>query len=99
VQHLGFDDIFEAYESNICPQVSSDVAIGTIDCLTMNIYVPSAATTQNRLPVMVWIHGGAFVTGSAQTEGNPNFLLRNDVIVVAINYRLGAYGFMCLDIP
>ncbi|XP_035449861.2 cholinesterase 2-like [Spodoptera frugiperda] len=99
VPHPGFDDIFDAYVSSVCPQVANDVAIGTIDCLTLNIYVPSAATTQNRLPVMVWIHGGAFVTGSAQAEGTPNYLLRNDVIVVAINYRLGAYGFMCLDIP
>ncbi|KAH9642996.1 hypothetical protein HF086_013557 [Spodoptera exigua] len=99
IPHPGFDGIFEAYETNVCPQMSNDVAIGTIDCLTMNIYVPSAATSQNRLPVMVWIHGGAFVIGSAENEGSPRFLLKHDVIVVKINYRLGAYGFMCLDIP
>ncbi|CAH1637899.1 unnamed protein product [Spodoptera littoralis] len=97
--HPGFDDIFEAYETNVCSQISNNEAIGTIDCLTMNIYVPSAATTQNRLPVMVWIHGGAFVIGSAEAEGSPRLLLKHDVIVVSINYRLGAYGFMCLDIP
>ncbi|XP_022817752.1 cholinesterase 2-like [Spodoptera litura] len=99
VPHPGFDDIFEAYETNMCPQVYNDLAFGTIDCLTMNIYVPSAATTQNLLPVIVSIHGGAFVNGGAETEGHPRFLLKHDVIVVKINYRLGAYGFMCLDIP
>ncbi|KAJ8707440.1 hypothetical protein PYW08_010692 [Mythimna loreyi] len=98
--HPGFDDIFEAYESNECPQIKNDVASGTLDCLTMNIYVPSHADSQHRLPVMVWIHGVGFTKGSADSDGlSPKFLLKHDVIVVAINYRLGAYGFMCLDIP
>lgn len=49
---------------------------------------------------MVWIHGGGFTKGSADSDGSsPDFLLRNDVIVVTNNYRLGVYGFMCLDIP
>lgn len=49
---------------------------------------------------MVWIHGGAFIGGSASSvTSNPISLLRHDVIVVSINYRLGIYGFMCLDIP
>ncbi|KAJ8714215.1 hypothetical protein PYW08_007835 [Mythimna loreyi] len=97
--HPGFDGVFEAYESNACLQVENDAVIGTIDCLTLDVYVPSIANSQNRLPVMVWIHGGAFVTGSATAFGSPNLLLMNDVIIVAINYRLGIYGFMCLDIP
>uniref|UniRef100_A0A2A4JU07 Carboxylic ester hydrolase n=1 Tax=Heliothis virescens TaxID=7102 RepID=A0A2A4JU07_HELVI len=48
---------------------------------------------------MVWIHGGGFLGGSASQYDGPEFLLRNDVIVVSINYRLGPYGFMCLDLP
>lgn len=49
---------------------------------------------------MVWIHGGAFVEGSAAGESkDPISLLRHGVIVVAINYRLGIFGFMCLDTP
>ncbi|KAH9642995.1 hypothetical protein HF086_013556 [Spodoptera exigua] len=95
----GFDDIFEAYESNVCPQMSYDAVVGTIDCLTLNIYVPSTASSKNQLPVMVWIHGGYFIVGSGDAVRIPEYLLRNDVIVVTINYRLGAYGFMCLDIP
>ncbi|XP_022818121.1 bile salt-activated lipase-like [Spodoptera litura] len=97
--HPGFNDIYEAYKSNVCPQVSYNTVVGTIDCLTLNIYVPSAATSKNRLPVMVWIHGGYFIVGSGDAVRIPDYLLRNDVIVVTINYRLGAYGFMCLDIP
>lgn len=66
----------------------------------MNIYVPSTANPQHRLPVMVRIHGGGFVDGSAVGDGgSPIFLLKHDVIVIAINYRLSAYGFMCLNIP
>uniref|UniRef100_A0A2A4JU91 Carboxylic ester hydrolase n=1 Tax=Heliothis virescens TaxID=7102 RepID=A0A2A4JU91_HELVI len=100
IPHPGFDEVFEAYESNLCPQVNNDVAVGTLDCLTLNIYVPSVATTKNLLPVMVWIHGGQFSKGSADSGGiSPKFLVDKDVIVVGINYRLGAYGFMCLDHP
>ncbi|KAJ8705290.1 hypothetical protein PYW07_011117 [Mythimna separata] len=98
--HPGFKGIFEAYESNECPQIKNDVTSGTLDCLTLNIYVPNIADSQRRLPVMVWIHGVGFTKGSADSDGlSPKFLLKHDVIVVAINYRLGAYGFMCLDIP
>ncbi|XP_022818156.1 cholinesterase 2-like [Spodoptera litura] len=97
--HPGFDNVFKAYESNMCPQVSNNVSVGTINCLTLNIYVPDAATSQNSLPVMVWIHGGYFVIGSGDSIGIPEYLLVDDVIVISINYRLGIYGFMCLDIP
>lgn len=44
-------------------------------------------------PVMVWIHGGAFILGSNSKDFyNPEFLLRKDVVVIAINYRLGCFG-------
>ncbi|KAH9643003.1 hypothetical protein HF086_013564 [Spodoptera exigua] len=102
VPHQGFDDTFEAYESKACPhtQFNTNTAVGTLDCLTVDIYVPSTANSRNRLPVMVWIHGGAFIGGSNRDEANePVSLLKHDVIVVAVNYRLGIYGFMCLDIP
>lgn len=49
---------------------------------------------------MMWIHGGAFIGGNAQgSASDPISLLKYDVIVVAVNYRLGIYGFMCLDTP
>lgn len=42
---------------------------------------------------MVWIHGGAFLLGSNSKDFyNPEFLLRKDIVLIAINYRLGAFG-------
>jgi len=67
----------------------------TEDCLNLNIYTPS--TRRRRLPVLVWIHGGGF-KGGAGTDTNPLRLVEvGGVIVVTINYRLGAFGF--LDVP
>ncbi len=66
------------------------------DCLFLNVYTPGLDGA--RRPVMVWIHGGAFTIGSgAQSiyDGVP-LAKRGDVVVVAINYRLGALGFLRL---
>lgn len=49
---------------------------------------------------MVWLHGGGFKTGSSSDSMyGPDFLLRRDVVLVTINYRLGAFGFLSLDAP
>lgn len=64
------------------------------DCLTLNIWTP--ATDDKKRPVMVWIHGGAFITGGGVSpiyEGS-SLTTRGDVVVVTINYRLGAFGFL-----
>ena len=64
------------------------------DCLYLNVWTP-AKTPADALPVMVWIHGGAFQQGSA---ANPVFVRGNltaqGVVLVTINYRLGPFGFM-----
>ncbi|XP_070551710.1 acetylcholinesterase-like [Ptychodera flava] len=63
------------------------------DCLFLNVYAP---TTQGEyLPVMVWIHGGAFFTGSGSAKYYSGLALAaiGNVVVVTINYRLGALGF------
>lgn len=65
--------------------------MGVEDCLNLNVFVPFESP--GPLPVMVFIHGGAFIEGSGQ-EGTPDPLLDRDVIVVMINYRLGSLGFM-----
>ena len=50
------------------------------------------------LPVMVFIHGGGFKTGSGNDdEYGPDFLVSHGVILVTLNYRLEALGFLCLD--
>jgi len=66
------------------------------DCLTLNVATPALDDTPR--PVMVWIHGGAFLTGTAATPwyNGASFARRGDVVVVSINYRLGALGFLYL---
>ena len=63
------------------------------DCLTLNVWTPS---TTGRRPVMVWIHGGAFTVGSGASAVYRGGTLarRGDVVVVTVNYRLGALGFL-----
>ena len=66
------------------------------DCLTLNVWTPRPDSAKR--PVMVWIHGGAFVTGSGTTPwyDGRNFVRRGDLVFVTINYRLGALGFLHL---
>ncbi len=64
------------------------------DCLYLNVWTP-ARTAADKLPVMVWIHGGSFTYGSTS---NPVFdgatLAKNGVVLVSIAYRLGPFGFL-----
>jgi para-nitrobenzyl esterase len=60
------------------------------DCLYLNLWLPAGTKADAKLPVMVWIHGGAFVGGNGQTSGNQ--FARQGVILVSINYRLGRLG-------
>ena len=64
------------------------------DCLYLNIWTP-AVSTDEKLPVMVWYFGGAFQWGyTAEMEFNGERLARRGIIVVSVNYRLGAFGFL-----
>jgi para-nitrobenzyl esterase len=58
------------------------------DCLYLNIWRPTGTKPKAKLPVMVWIHGGAFVGGSGNTSGEG--FAKQGVILVSFNYRLGA---------
>jgi para-nitrobenzyl esterase len=64
------------------------------DCLHLNVFTPAA--DRRRRPVMMWIHGGAFVLGSGSTGLYDGSILARsgDVVVVTLNYRLGALGFL-----
>ena len=64
------------------------------DCLTLNVWTGAAAGAGR--PVMVWIHGGAWVigSGSERTYDASHLVRRGDVVVVTINYRLGPFGFL-----
>jgi para-nitrobenzyl esterase len=64
------------------------------DCLYLNIWSP-AKTTREKLPVLVWIHGGGFVSGSgACAIYDGEAMARENIIYISINYRLGVFGFL-----
>lgn len=79
-----------------CPQNASPYGSATNtseDCLFLNVFTPEQADPHRPLPVMVWIHGGALVTG--ESDGyDPTPLVDKGVVVVTLNYRLGALGFL-----
>ena len=61
---------------------------------TLNVWTP-ATSASDRLPVMVWIHGGGFQAGSSsEPRQDGERLATKGVVVVSINYRMGAFGFL-----
>ena len=62
------------------------------DCLRLNIW--SQAADDARRPVMLWIHGGAFLLGSANLFDGTDLAASGEIVVVTINYRLGVLGFV-----
>lgn len=78
-----------AYPEDAPPEPMSE------DCLYLNVWLPPGASAGDKLPVMVWIHGGGLRNGSASTPLYAGgALARRGVIVVTTNYRLGALGFL-----
>ncbi|MFF2064355.1 carboxylesterase/lipase family protein [Streptomyces sp. NPDC058200] len=66
-------------------------------CLNLNVWTPSPGP-EARLPVMVWVHGGAFTNGSGSASGyDGSAFARDGVVCVTLNYRLGVDGFLHLD--
>jgi para-nitrobenzyl esterase len=64
------------------------------DCLNLNVYCPQGATDTSNLPVLFWIHGGAYTNGAGSIAWyDGSRLASRGVVVVSINYRLGALGF------
>lgn len=101
-----FNETFIANNDSVmCPQVDQvyKKIQGSVDCLNLNVFVPTSASSENLLPVMVWIYGGSFKNGYYGTYiYGPSYLVKHDVILVTMNYRVGPYGFMCLgtaDVP
>ena len=64
------------------------------DCLTLNVWVPDKHVDP-KLPVMVWIYGGGFVSGTTSEARQDGYhLAQQGVIVFSMNYRLGVFGFL-----
>ncbi len=79
-----------------CPQTATPFGQASTneDCLFLNVYTPNPVTAN--APVMVWIHGGAFVAGEGSDYNPGATLVAQGAVVVTINYRLGAFGFLAL---
>lgn len=79
------------------PKADWGKVVGQEDCLYLNIYAPpmsAEAAAAAKLPVMVWIHGGSNTWGRAQQYDGGALAARFEVVVVVIQYRLGALGWM-----
>ncbi|XP_067006818.2 juvenile hormone esterase-like isoform X2 [Anabrus simplex] len=89
---------FEALqEGPVCKQfdIMDKKKKGEEDCLFLNIYTPQLPDSSPLKPVMVWVHGGAFLAGSGNKNlQNPELLLDTGVVFVSFNYRLGPFGFL-----
>jgi para-nitrobenzyl esterase len=81
-----------------CPQPAAPTTFEASldeDCLTLNVVRPKVGKP-SPLPVMVWIHGGGFSTGAGSDYDPATFVATEGVLVVTLNYRLGALGFLGL---
>ena len=71
---------------------------GSEDCLKLNIYVPkSIAHSSETVPVIFYIHGGAFMFGGGKLCLAENIMQAQNMILVTMNYRLGILGFMSTE--
>lgn len=88
----------------VSPQPHSPIPMGLgtradEDCLFLNVWAPSDVDATAGKPVMVWVHGGAYIFGSGSQPMYDGTVLAggSDVVVVTLNYRLGALGFLDLS--
>jgi len=81
-----------------CPQSTKwqPADLQSEDCLFINVWTPAGGGRGRLRPVMVFLHGGAFVLGSGSNPvyDGRNLAARGDVVLVSLNYRLGALGFL-----
>lgn len=92
------DTLKATSDSLVCPQPGALQIVMSEDCLKLNVFTKNVTA---RLPVLVYIHGGANVLGSGHSlyEAGPHYLLDHEVVMVAFNYRLGALGFLSTQTP
>ncbi|XP_066958748.1 cocaine esterase-like isoform X4 [Macrobrachium rosenbergii] len=92
-----WEGVFDATKpGRSCAQAALGIMDGTEDCLHLYIYTPKLRTEEKNsalLPVIVWIHGGSFVVGSAAVI-QESFLMERNVVLVIPQYRLGYLGFL-----
>ncbi|XP_057652545.1 juvenile hormone esterase-like isoform X1 [Diorhabda carinulata] len=94
--------ILDATKSNkICYQQNNMLGLElleemeTEDCLYLNVYTPKNPSNNSSLPVLIYIHGGGFVSGSGNFDFfGPHYFMEHNIILVTPNYRLGPFGFL-----
>ncbi|XP_050441252.1 juvenile hormone esterase-like [Adelges cooleyi] len=101
VKHPGWTGVYKAFsEKSKCVQhdiMITKKIVGSEDCLYLNIFVPQELNEKK--PVMMFVHGGAFNFGSGSSDFySPDYLIEENVILVTFNYRLNVLGFLNLDI-
>ncbi|KAJ7650794.1 alpha/beta-hydrolase [Roridomyces roridus] len=87
---------------NACPQPAGNLGAPIAeDCLFLNVFRPQNVTAGSKVPVLVWIHGGQYISGAASDpRWDPTLILQRSVAVnkpivfVSINYRLNTFGFL-----
>ncbi|KAM4767067.1 fatty acyl-CoA hydrolase precursor, medium chain-like isoform 1-T1 [Cyanocitta cristata] len=87
VQGQYFSDMITNRKEKVLLQVSED-------CLYLNVYTPVSTGKQEKLPVLVWIHGGGLVFGAASSYDGSALAAFDNVVVVTIQYRLGIAGYL-----
>lgn len=104
--HPGWEGEFDAtsegamcvQEMTLVPRFHS-IPMGEENCLFLNVHTPEINPTK-KLPVLVWIYGGAFQMGdSGNMTYGPYYLMDRDVVYVNLNYRLGVLGFLSFETP
>ncbi|MGW3107801.1 carboxylesterase/lipase family protein [Streptomyces sp. NPDC001100] len=82
--------------ASACPQPAGEVPGGSTDedCLHLNVTTPDGAGPARPRPVIVWLHGGGLTTGAGSSYDAHRMATRGDVVVVTVNYRLGALGYL-----
>jgi para-nitrobenzyl esterase len=83
----------------VCLQIGRDeqfneIVVGAEDCLHVDVVAPARPSRLGRLPVIVWLHGGNFASGAGSQYDGARLAASGEVIVVTVNYRLGALGFL-----
>ncbi|KAF4817552.1 Lipase 1 [Colletotrichum siamense] len=87
--------IQEPGNSNLVTYIKTDLEYGE-DCLNLNVYRPAGVSIEEKLPVLIWIHGGLFRNGAGIIFDGASFVASSPepVMVVTFNYRLAALGFL-----
>ena len=104
VSQLPANPFMATQPGKICPQPMPPTETCTLpsnqseDCLNLNVWAPPTAQPSSKLPVLVFIHGGAFLTGqgSSPMYDGASLAAHGNVVVVTFNYRLGVFGFLAL---